>query len=433
MPGAVRASSLVKGIPCAVQHCPQRELQKELMSKRRILSWLPEGLLRLLSPEETSVLAKSERRSDRRGLLASDPGHEPVLRSSLNWLCQAQEYSASKDGGVARDYSLIHGWSSSYPETTGYIIPTFLLCAERTRDSEILEQRARRMLDWLVSIQMPSGAFQGGKIDSTPVVPVTFNTGQILLGLVAGQKSFGEYEQPLQRAADWLVQTQDPDGCWRKFPTPFAIGGEKTYETHVAWGLLEAARLYPNRGYGEAALSNVQWALRHQQDNGWMDKCCLSDMSRPLTHTLGYALRGIIEAARYGSDRTLVSAARKTADGLMSVLQDDGFLPGRLTADWEPAAKWACLTGIVQIAHCWLLLYEMTGEERYFKAGQVANEYVRRTVSLSGSEDVSGGVKGSFPVDGDYNPYRYLSWAAKFLIDSLILELKFSAQRDAAT
>jgi hypothetical protein len=87
----------------------------------------------------------------------------------------------------------------------------------------------------------------------------------------------------------------------------------------------------------------------------------------------------------------------------------------------------------VQIAHCWLLLYEMTGEARYFTAGQVANQYVRRTVSLSGSEDVSGGVKGSFPVDGDYNPYRYLSWGAKFLIDSLILELKLSDERDAAS
>ena len=36
------------------------------------------------------------------------------------------------------------------------------------------------MLDWLVSIQMPSGAFQGGTIGESPVVPVTFNTGQIL-------------------------------------------------------------------------------------------------------------------------------------------------------------------------------------------------------------------------------------------------------------
>ena len=403
------------------------------MSKRRIVSWLPKRLFRLLAAEEIGELAKSERRRDHRGLPATDPGYEPVLDASLSWLCTAQDYSSSNDGGVARHYSLIEGWSSSYPETTGYIIPTILLCAERAGGSISLEKRARRMLDWLASIQMSSGAFQGGKIDSKPVVPVTFNTGQILLGFAAGQEAFGAYERPLQGAADWLVQTQDADGCWRKFPTPFAISGEKTYETHVAWGLLEAARLYPNRGYGEAALSNVHWALRHQQGNGWLDKCCLSDVSRPLTHTLGYALRGIIEAARCENDQGLISGARKTADGLLSVLEEDGFLPGRLTAEWKPAADWACLTGTAQIAHCWLLLFEMTGEERYFNAGQLANQYVRRTVTVSGVENVIGGVKGSFPVDGDYNPYSYLSWAAKFLIDSLLLELKVSAKRAAGS
>lgn len=40
----------------------------------------------------------------------------------------------------------------------------------------------------------------------------------------------------MRRAADWLVETQDADGCWRRHPTPFAEPGEKVYETHVAWG-----------------------------------------------------------------------------------------------------------------------------------------------------------------------------------------------------
>ncbi len=126
----------------------------------------------------------------------------------------AQDCSASKDGGVARDYSLLRGWATSYPETTGYIVPTLLEYARRKHDDAVRE-RARRMLDWLVSIQLPAGGFQGGRIDSVPVVPVTFNTGQILIGLAAGQSSFGTYEEPLIRAADWLVATQDEDGCWR--------------------------------------------------------------------------------------------------------------------------------------------------------------------------------------------------------------------------
>ena len=109
---------------------------------------------------------------------------------------------------------------------------------------EEARRRARRMLDWLVSIQLPEGGFQGGTIDHAPVVPVTFNTGQVLLGLAAGVEEFGEaYIEPMRRAADWLVATQDRDGCWRRHPSPFAAPGEKTYETHVAWGLLEADRV----------------------------------------------------------------------------------------------------------------------------------------------------------------------------------------------
>src|SRR5205085_10345256 len=124
-----------------------------------------------------------------------------------------------------------------------------------------MRERARRMTDWLVRIQLPGGGFQGGKIDMTPVMPVTFNTGQILLGLAAAETAFGQYREPMRRAADWLVHTQDPDGCWRKHPTPFATAGEKEYETHVAWGLFEAARIDPDRGYAEAGLANVAWAL----------------------------------------------------------------------------------------------------------------------------------------------------------------------------
>ena len=37
------------------------------------------------------------------------------------------------------------------------------------------------------------------------------------------------------------------------------------------------------------------WALTKQRVNGWFADCCLNDPTRPLTHTIGYALRGVIE------------------------------------------------------------------------------------------------------------------------------------------
>lgn len=366
--------------------------------------------------------AKTERRNDRMGLPVDDPGIDRVIRGSIAWLGRAQDHSASCDGGVAYHFSLAKGWGSSYPETTGYIIPTMLAYAKSCGD-ESARQRARRMLDWLISIQLPDGSFQGGKIGANPLVPVAFNTGQILLGLASGVVEFGEeYHEALCRAADWLAEIQDPDGCWRKHSSPFAIEGERAYDTHLAWGLLEAARIEPEKPYAEAALANVRWALLSQQDNGWFDKCCLTDFRQPLTHTLGYVLRGILEAYRFTSDPILLHSCQKTADGLLTAVRENGFLPGRLDSNWRGTVPWVCLTGTVQIAYCWLMLYRYTGDARYRDGACAANKYVRRTVKIEGPLETRGAVKGAFPIDGDYQRYGYPNWACKFFIDANLLE-----------
>jgi hypothetical protein len=360
---------------------------------------------------------------DQFGLPSRDPGCEEVLKQAVAWLGRAQDHSTSCDGGVSHSYSLLNGWSSSYPETTGYIVPTLLRYCDLYSDGEA-ERRAALMLDWLISIQLSDGSFQGGRIDTQPVVPVTFNTGQILMGLAAGARALGrKYHEPMCRAADWLVQTQDSHGCWRRHPSPLARLGERAYDTHVAFGLLEAARVEPRPSYVEAALANVRWALRFQSENGWFDKCCLTDLSQPLTHTLGYALRGVLEAYRFTRDGTLLQAGRRTGDGLLSAMSSNGFLPGELDCNWHGKVKWACLTGTVQVAYCWLLLYEETGYEPYRRAACTANRYVRRTVAVQGPGEICGGVKGSFPVYGAYLPYKYPNWACKFMIDSNLLEL----------
>jgi hypothetical protein len=208
-----------------------------------------------------------------------DPGSEVVIDAAMNWLCLAQDASASRDGGVARDYNLRTGWASSYPETTGYIVPTFLDFAAWSGNADA-RVRAQRMLDWLVRIQMPCGAFQGGKIDSTPVVPVPFNTGQIVLGLAAGEIAFGRYRDSLRRAADWLVANQDADGCWRNHQSPFAIAGDCWRQS--VWSLEEATRsrrwqTFAGRSAtNEATVGSTSAALaipRNPSPTLWVTRC----------------------------------------------------------------------------------------------------------------------------------------------------------------
>jgi hypothetical protein len=95
------------------------------------------------------------------------------------------------------------------------------------------------------------------------------------------------------------VNAQDDDGCWRSHGSPFTNPGEEAYETHVAWGLLEADRVLPGNGFGAAGLRQIRWALTKHEPNGWFRDCRLMQSDQPLTHTIGYAL--VIEGYRYAS------------------------------------------------------------------------------------------------------------------------------------
>lgn len=80
---------------------------------------------------------------------------------AIEWI-KANE---NKSGGIA-------AWSGykSYPEVTGYLIPTLLEYGEK--------ELCKRLADWLVSIQNKDGSFNG--LDDIPRV---FDTGAITEGL----------------------------------------------------------------------------------------------------------------------------------------------------------------------------------------------------------------------------------------------------------
>src|SRR2546422_11164195 len=87
-----------------------------------------------------------------KGVLVSDATE--AVHSALKWLCAAQDAVAG--GGISRAYSLRLGWELPYPETTGYIIPTFLALAGRHLELQ-LGERAWRAGRWLGGVQFESG------------------------------------------------------------------------------------------------------------------------------------------------------------------------------------------------------------------------------------------------------------------------------------
>ncbi len=79
-------------------------------------------------------------------------------------------------------------------------------------------------------------------------------------------------------------------------------------------------------------------------------------------------------------------------------------------------------------------MYGVTSDTRYKEAAQTANRFVRGTVNVSGADaDTRGGVKGSHPIDGGYARFEYPNWAAKFLIDALVLESEIDEAREGVS
>jgi hypothetical protein len=64
-----------------------------------------------------------------------------------------------------------------------------------------------------------------------------------------------------------------------------------------------------------------------------------------------------------------------------------------------------------------LLLWLKTQRDDYRRAALADNMFVLRTISLDGPL-IQGDVKGLFPIDGGYGPWKYLSSACQFTIDA---------------
>ncbi|WP_329743203.1 hypothetical protein [Dyella sp. A6] len=351
------------------------------------------------------------------------------LRAAAEWLARAQDATAS--GGVSAYYDMDKGtWAGAYPETTGYIIPTFFRYATFSGQDEYRE-RAIRMAAWESDIQLADGGVRAGTMDATKIAPTIFNTGQVLFGWLAAWQATQDprFHDSLVRAADWLVDAQDPDGAWRRFASPFAKHGLNTYNTRVAFGLALAGRELQKPEYIEAAVRNVQWALGQMHPNGWLENNDLQDNEHPLTHTIAYATRGMLEVGLIAGNAGFVDAAIRIARSVARTQRPDGGLPGRLDADWRPAARWTCVTGNAQMAIVWQRLARETGDATWTPAAERANRFNLSIQDLKAKDDgARDGIPGSYPLKGGYMKNRYPNWAAKFFMDALMLQLETDPQ-----
>jgi uncharacterized protein YyaL (SSP411 family) len=338
------------------------------------------------------------------------------LEATLDWIANAQ--CASGDGGISKGYHLMRRrWSPSYPETTGYTIPT-LLNAAIVMGRPDLKVLALKLADYLLNAATPDGAVVHWADSSSQ--PIVFDTGQVLFGWLAAYYASQEtrYLEAATRAGNWLAAIQDRSGAWTQYQH---LGVVKTIDSRVAWALLELYQCTKQEDYLRAAVSNLDWVLSEQDSDGWFRHCAFRDKEDPFTHTLAYTAEGLFESGYLLNEERYVSAAAKTADALLERQRPDGWLASTYSSGWRATSRSSCLTGNCQTSRLWLRLFALRNNSIYTEGAKRAILFVNRTQRLNAANPgVRGGIAGSAPLYGRYERFTYPNWAAKFYVDALL-------------
>jgi folate-dependent phosphoribosylglycinamide formyltransferase PurN len=343
------------------------------------------------------------------------------LRAAAQWLAAAQD--SQSDGGVAGRYQLNRGWTSSYPETTGYIVPTFLALSCALPGAGFRE-RAARAVAFLLSVQLPEGGFPGLEVADNRTAPSPFNTAQILHGLTAWHRETGDEEVRIaaERAVQWLLRLQDPDGAFRRHAYEDRAS---TYSAYLACRLAEWGDHAADGAALAAASRHLDWTLAHRRSNDWIALAGFNEeqhqADEAFTHTIAYTLGGILSTAETLGRSDGISAAATAAERLARRLELSRFLPGLIDSDWRGRSRYACLTGNCQMALIWLRLHSLSRNLRLVNAALKAIDLVKLAQPMRNpNPGLFGGIPGSDPVHGFYIEGAVPNWAAKYFIDALL-------------
>jgi len=349
--------------------------------------------------------------------------HRTHLQAAIDWLCKAQDVrdEEADAGGVSAGWSFEDGWLPSYPETSGYIVETFIAAAKILDRSDLID-RGHRIIDWELSIQHPDGAFPGhfGEPGNQPVI---FNTGQIMHGMLAGYLQLDRVEclESAVRAGRWLARQQDADGCWRKFEHNAV---PHTYNTRATWALLATALIAGDAKLKTAAIRNLDWALAQQRESGWFANNAFTPEREPFTHTIAYAIRGLLESGVLLKSERYLAAAISAAQAMAKVQRADGWLAGSYGEAWLAGAKYCCLTGVAQMSLNWTRIAQETGLDQLRENARRALAFLKGNQRLADPDlAVRGAIAGSAPIWGRYSMFEFPNWAAKFFADALMMDL----------
>ncbi len=264
----------------------------------------------------------------------------------------------------------------AYPEVAGYYVPTLYQWGET--------ELARSYTRWLMSIQLPNGAFP-----APDGVPYTFDTAQIMRGLCAAMHDVDGAEASLRRACDWMLTQVDPANGQLKTPSTelWTDIASDLIHTYALPPLAQAGQLLGVKEYEDATRFVLAY---YKKQEG------LLPFNR-LSHFHAYAMEALTELGE-------MDLARQGMADVARVQSADGSIPA------YPDVEWVCSTGMAQYAIVWYALGDKTRADR-------AIAYLEKI------QNPSGGFFGSYGKGAKYIAGAEISWGVKYFLDAWRLKL----------
>ncbi len=322
---------------------------------------------------------------------------------NIDWISRVKlagkwiEDNSVQGGGIINNTDV----RQSYPEVTGYFIPTLLQWG--------LREKALDYAKWLCSIQKEDGAWY----DTYDQHPYVFDTAQILKGLIAVRKILPQVDGHIRRGCDWIISQMDAQG---RLPKPeYADWGpegicSELIHMYCISPIMEAGNIFCNEAYKTAAKEISQYYIANYKEQ-------ILDFGF-LSHFYAYVMEALVDIGES-------ALAQQAMDKMAKVQREDGRIPAYKNVNW------VCSTGMFQLAVVWYKLGDLVhGDKALYYAVKLQNE--------------SGGWYGSYPVSDapkatdyrewpDYFPNSEISWAVKYFLDAVYYKCRAEFEEQAET
>ena len=352
--------------------------------------------------------------------LGSSSSLESSVSAVLGWLERSQ--LANGNGGFAARYNMLTGqWQASYPETSGYLIPTLIGIGEIVSDQSML-RAADSAGNYLLGLQQADGSIDcrrdGPEGTGSKENNVAFDMGAILNGFCSLGTSRPEFLSAAERLADFLCREQSAEGVW-PHNSYFPYLG--THNTLTAFSLVKAARLTGRIDFENAAKRTLKHLIPNFGKSGFIAHTSFTDVPHKYSfiHPFCYAIEGLQSLEDYGYDfRANWYPAIERLANLETIFP---LLPSHFNDSFQPLTKYSVLTGAAQSS----LALMRSGESALRSTGIRILHRLCLTIDTSSPDDgVRGGLQSSWPFSGRYGRFTFNNWSAKYFLDCY-LELNY--------